>query len=69
MHPYHIKEFADERVATRLRDGREHRLVAAALASQQSEGPAVRRGGPRFRIPLLNWELHMHPVRPARAGH
>ena len=67
MHPYHIKEYTDERVATRLRSARRHELLAEARASQEP-GPSGPRRGARFRIPLLNWELSMQRARHARAG-
>ena len=67
MHPYHIKEYADERVATRLREARRHELLAEAQASLEPGQPVARRGA-RFRIPLINWELSMQPPRHAGAG-
>ncbi len=70
MHPYHIKEFTNERTASKLRSAERHALVAEARASQQSDDdcpPAARRGH-GFRIPFVRWELRMQPTRPARAG-
>jgi hypothetical protein len=69
MHPYHIKEYADERVATRLRAAREQELLAAARATQELGEPPAQRRGTCLRIPLLNWELCMQPIRQARASH
>lgn len=65
MHPYHIKEFADERVADRLRSAKYRQSLAMARASQPGEPsdggqPPCGRG---FRIPLFNWELRMQAAR------
>ena len=68
MHPYHIKEYADERVATRLRSARGHELRAAARAGAEQGEPPQRGRGFRFRIPLLNWGLGMQRASQARAG-
>lgn len=65
MHPYHIKEVTDERVASRLRSADGRRLLAAARASQEAadRGEKPGRG---FRIPLFRWELRMGLVRAGR---
>jgi hypothetical protein len=70
MHPYHIKEFTDERTASKLRSAGHHAAVAEARASQAEDGPCdepVTRGL-GFRIPLFRWEVRMQPTRPVRAG-
>jgi hypothetical protein len=70
MHPYHIKEIADERTASKLRAAERYALVAEARASQRNDDdcPPAVRGGHGFRIPFIRWELRMQPTRPARAG-
>ncbi|MGH2627610.1 MAG: hypothetical protein ACRDHY_13280, partial [Anaerolineales bacterium] len=67
--PYHIQEFANERTASKLRSAEERRLVAEARAGQQPDTPSGRVDrGHGFRIPLLHWEVRMHPTRPAGVG-
>ena len=69
MHPYHIKEFTNERTASKLRSAERHALVAEARASRSGDDlpvPAVSRGH-GFRIPFVKWELRMQPTRPADA--
>jgi hypothetical protein len=66
MHPYHIKEFTDERTASKLRSAQRHALVADARASQPSTLPAAEGAqGHGFRVPFANWELRFQPSRPA----
>ncbi|MGH2610086.1 MAG: hypothetical protein ACRDHF_13485 [Tepidiformaceae bacterium] len=69
MHPYHIKEFTDERTASKLRSAERRALVAEARKSQPSNDPCadeVARGH-GFRIPFVKWELRMQPTRTVSA--
>jgi hypothetical protein len=69
MHPYHIKEFTNERTASKLRSAERHALVADARASQRDDEPRPATGSRGFRIPWIKWGPRMQPTRPARAGH
>ena len=64
MHPYHIPEFANERVETKSRRAREHQLVHEARQGDQEDpcDDGVDRVGRGFRIPLFRWEVRMQRV-------
>ena len=63
MNLYHMPEVTRERMDTKLRAADAHRLVAEARASLAPDDPCGEARGPHFRIPLLRWELRLHPAR------
>ena len=71
MHPYHMKEYIDERHAELLRSARQHQIVAEARVRPEPEAIDTEhpRRGRGFRIPGFNWQLRVQParsIRPAR---
>ena len=70
MHPYHIPEYSQERVASKLRSARQHEMVHLAQATKNDDPCAERETEDRrgFRIPFLNWEVITRPGRPAGAS-